>query len=479
MHAELTDAPAPRPKSARRYVDYLATRPPQWEADAIRQLIKLACETNCHVHIVHLANGDALRTILAAKREGVPISVETCPHYLHFAADKADSLEQIELVMELEEEFNFNIPDEAAAKFLHASQKIPDGDTRYKCAPPIRERRHQEVLWLGLQRGIIDTIGSDHSPCPPEMKHLETGDFMAAWGGIASLQLTLPIVWTNATKRGIALHQIFEWLSTNPANLVGLAARKGRIAPGFDADLIVWNPEAAWTVHGEQLHHRHKLTPYDGAQLQGQIHRTYVRGKLVFHESRFIDTPSGQMLTPDQNQRPTGWSIRAYLNNLGEAELRAALTKCCACKRWVDRMVVERPFTSNDRLLLHDAAEFWWNLDREDWLQAFAAHPKIGDVDSLRAKFANTKQWAGGEQAGVADASQATLEKLAQRNREYEARFGYIFIVCATGKSADEMLAILESRLPNDPQTELRIVAGEQLKITELRLRKLVGQASA
>jgi allantoinase len=144
---------------------------------------------------------------------------------------------------------------------------------------------------------MIDTIGSDHSPCPPEMKHLESGDFMSAWGGIASLQLTLPIVWTDAAKRGIPLQKIFEWLSTNPAKLVGLNDRKGQIARGFDADLIVFDPDAPWTVRGEKLHHRHKLTPYDGAQLRGQVLRTYLRGKLVARDAEIFEAPSGKLLS--------------------------------------------------------------------------------------------------------------------------------------------------------------------------------------
>jgi allantoinase len=297
VHAELTDTPAPRPKTARRYADYLATRPTQWETDAIRMLIALCRATGCPTHIVHLANGDALQMLTEAKKDGLPITVETCPHYLHFAADKPDSLEHVELVMEVEEQFDFSIPDAAAATYLQASQTIPDGDPRYKCAPPIRERRHQEMLWLGLQHGMIDTIGSDHSPCPPEMKHLESGDFMSAWGGIASLQLTLPIVWTDAAKRGIPLQKIFEWLSTNPAKLVGLNDRKGQIARGFDADLIVFDPDAPWTVRGEKLHHRHKLTPYDGAQLRGQVLRTYLRGKLVARDAEIFEAPSGKLLS--------------------------------------------------------------------------------------------------------------------------------------------------------------------------------------
>ncbi len=438
VHAELTDAPAPRPQSARSYADYLASRPPQWESDAIGMLINLCRGTGCHVQVVHLANADALKMLHAARNEGLPITVETCPHYLHFTAES-----------------------------------IPDADTRYKCAPPIREEHHRERLWDALKNGDIDTIGSDHSPCLPSMKCLESGDFMAAWGGIASLQLTLPIVWTNAAHRGIPLARIFEWLSGNPAKLVGLANRKGRIAKGFDADLIVFDPDAGWTVHGEQLYHRHKLTPYDGERLTGKVLRTYVGGIMVFGNNGLSHIPTAELLAAPWQKLTENQSVAEFLGRLDDAALRLALTKCCASRRWVSGMVAARPFL-DEQHAIEAASNIWWHLDREDWLEAFAAHPKIGDLDSLRAKFADTRTWAGGEQSGVKGASQATIERLARSNREYEIKFGYIFIVCASGKTADEMLAILESRLPNNPEIELRIAAAEQWKITELRLRKLV-----
>lgn len=167
-------------------------------------------------------------------------------------------------------------------------------------------------------------------------------------------------------------------------------------------------------------------------------------------------------------------NLSVYLNHAADNDVRSELTKCCAASRWVEAMLGARPF-ADDAAVLQGAADCWWRLERADWLEAFAAHPKIGDVDSLRAKFANTRQWAGGEQAGVAGAAETVLQRLAQLNADYERKFGYIFIVCATGKSADEMLAILESRLPNDTEAELNIAAAEQLKITELRLKKLAG----
>jgi OHCU decarboxylase len=166
-------------------------------------------------------------------------------------------------------------------------------------------------------------------------------------------------------------------------------------------------------------------------------------------------------------------SLASHLNQLDEAALEAALTRCCAAAAWVREMIVAWPF-ANDDAVLQSAGTAWWSLRRDDWLEAFAAHPQIGDLDSLRAKYADTRQWAGGEQAGVAGAAEATLCRLAELNRQYVERFGYIFIVFASGKSADEMLAILEQRLHNSAEAELRIAAAEQLKITELRLRKLV-----
>ena len=231
VHAELTNAPAPRPEVAHQYTEYLASRPPQWEWDAIRLLCDICKMTGCPIHIVHLSFGTAVNFILGQQRAGLPITVETCPHYLHFTAEQ-----------------------------------IPDRATLYKCAPPIRDANDRENLWRGLKIGVIETIGSDHSPCPPAMKQLDSGNFMAAWGGIASLQLTLPIVWTECIARRIPLEQMFQWLATNPAKLVGLSSHKGRLAAGCDADLVVWNSESVWTVRGAELQHRHRITPYEGVE---------------------------------------------------------------------------------------------------------------------------------------------------------------------------------------------------------------------
>ena len=262
VHAELLTATAPPVTDPRSFAQFAASRPVQWELDAIQLLIKLCRETKCHVHIVHLANGEALPMLATAKREGLPITVETCPHYLFFE-----------------------------------NKVVADGDTRFKCAPPIREGAAAQ-LWRGLQQGIIDTIGSDHSPCPPALKHFDSGNFTKAWGGIASLQLTLPTTWTYLKRHGSKnLSQLAKWLSSAPASLVGLNQRKGQIAPGFDADLVVWDPDMAWEIKAGELFHRYPITPYDGCRVTGKVLRTYVRGRQVFRDGHVVGRPSGKLLT--------------------------------------------------------------------------------------------------------------------------------------------------------------------------------------
>ncbi len=251
VHAELVgDPPIAAPGSvaeSQSYARHLASRPREWENAAIRLMIDLCREFRCHVHIVHLSSADALPMVARARDEGLPLTVETCPHYLTFAAEE-----------------------------------IPDGDPRFKCAPPIRERENRERLWEGLGQGLIDTIGSDHSPAPPELKHLDTGDVFRAWGGIASLQLSLPAIWTAARQRGFTLADLSRWMALHPAELIGLRARKGAIARGRDADLVVFDPEKTFTVDPAAIHHRHRATPYEGRNLAGRVEATYLRGRAVY-----------------------------------------------------------------------------------------------------------------------------------------------------------------------------------------------------
>ena len=244
----------------RRYETWLSTRPIEAELDAIDQLLELSDRTGCRIHIVHLACAEAIPRIEEARRDGVPVTVETCPHYLTFAAEE-----------------------------------IPDGATTFKCAPPIRARHHREALWDGLAGGVIDLVASDHSPAPPELKCLESGDFLQAWGGIASLELSLAALWTGAWERGRTLEDVARWLSAGPARLAGLS-RKGRIAPGCDADLVIFDPNELWTVDPAALRQRHPVTPYAGLALQGRVQRTFVRGICVYESGKCSEAAGGRWL---------------------------------------------------------------------------------------------------------------------------------------------------------------------------------------
>ena len=428
-HAELVpDSARPMdPSEPRRYSAWLDSRPESWEVEAIRLLIALCRGTGCRVHVVHLAAAAALPMLAEAKAEGLPLTVETCPHYLTFAAEE-----------------------------------IPDGDPRYKCAPPIRSAANREALWEGLRSGTIDTIGTDHSPAPPGLKHLDSGDLARAWGGISSLQISLPAVWTGALRRGFGPADVARWMAARPAALVGLQGRKGVIAPGADADLAIVDPEGSFVVDPTALHHRHPATPYAGLELIGRVVATYLRGALVASEGRPEGGPSGRALGGGLDR----------LNALDRAEAFEELLRCGGSRRWAGRMADLRPFDSEDRLLeAADAA--WAGLADSDWLEAFASHPRIGDLGELRARFASTAAWAAGEQSGVSHADEATLRALAEGNREYEARFGHTFIVCATGKTAEEMLSLLRRRLGNDSEAERAVASREQAKIARIRARKL------
>jgi allantoinase len=249
------------PAGLRDYGRYLRSRPDAAEVEAVELLVRLCRETGARVHVVHVSSAGVLPVLRRARAEGLPMTAETCPHYLTFAAEE-----------------------------------IPEGGVALKCAPPIRSRENRERLWEALREGLLDLIASDHSPSPPERKEVGTGDFRAAWGGIASLQLALPAVWTGARKRGFTVVHLAEWMCAAPARLAGLADRKGTIAPGHDADLIVWDPEESFTVDPGSLHHRHPLTPYAGRTLDGVVRRTLLRGETVYDDGAFPVPPSGSLL---------------------------------------------------------------------------------------------------------------------------------------------------------------------------------------
>lgn len=246
VHAEdagsIDHAPAPH---GGRYADFLASRPRGAENLAIARVIELARRTGARVHILHLSSSDALSMIASARRDGVAITAETCPHYLTFTAEE-----------------------------------ISDGATQFKCCPPIREAENRELLWRGLADGVIDCVVSDHSPCTADLKRFDTGDFGAAWGGIAGLQVGLPAVWTQARRRGFGLTDVVRWMASRPAELVGLR-HKGSIAPGYDADLCVLAPDEEFTVDAHNLRHRNPVSAYHGRTLAGVVHGTWLRGREV------------------------------------------------------------------------------------------------------------------------------------------------------------------------------------------------------
>jgi len=266
-HAEMPEpiekavANLPKNASARRYSRWLASRPRDAENEAVALLLRLSREFNARIHIVHLSSCDAIPVLQHARNDGAKVSVETCPHYLTFTAEE-----------------------------------VPEGATEFKCAPPIREQENREKLWEGLANGTIDFIATDHSPCPPAMKLPEEGDFLRAWGGIASLQLSLPAVWTQASARGYAVTHVAKWLCEGPARLAGLDRRKGSIAVGCDADFAIWNPDEKFRVDPVQLHHRHKITPYAGRELKGMVATTFLRGRKIFERGEFSASPIGHVL---------------------------------------------------------------------------------------------------------------------------------------------------------------------------------------
>ena len=243
----------------RAYATYLASRPDEAELQAIEMMLELCRRYKFRLHIVHLATAQALEMLRAAKADGLPVTVETCPHYLHFAAEE-----------------------------------IADGATLTKCAPPVRSAANREGLWQGLREGVIDMVVTDHSPCPPEMKGVADGRFNLAWGGIAGLSVALPLMWTEALARGFGLEEIARWMSAAPARLAGLEEHVGAIAVGRDANFVVFDETAEYEVRAERLHYRHAVSPYIGLQLRGVVKATYLRGERVFAGGEFAAVPPGR-----------------------------------------------------------------------------------------------------------------------------------------------------------------------------------------
>ncbi|MFI9237873.1 allantoinase AllB [Streptomyces sp. NPDC053079] len=258
VHAEdphhLEDAPQ---RGGARYADFLASRPRAAENEAVGALLAAARRHGTRVHVLHLSSADALPALAAARADGLPVTVETCPHFLTLTAEE-----------------------------------VPDGATEFKCCPPIREAANQDALWAALADGTVDCVVSDHSPCTADLK---VPDFARAWGGISSLQLGLPAVWTAARRRGHTLHDVARWMAGAPAALAGLAA-KGAIAPGKDADFAVLAPDETFTVDPAALHHRNPVTAYAGRTLRGVVRSTWLRGRKIADHGTPLTEPTGRLL---------------------------------------------------------------------------------------------------------------------------------------------------------------------------------------
>lgn len=260
VHCELSDDNHPCKGNPAVYKNYLATRPEKWEDDAIAMMIRLCEEFNCSVHIVHLSSANSIAQIQKAKQKGLPLTVETGQHYLFFTAEE-----------------------------------IPDGKTEFKCAPPIRNKENNEQLWQALKNGIIDFVATDHSPSTPDLKEMKSGNFMKAWGGISSVQLALPVLWTAAKNRNCSYSDVAKWLSENPAKLIGKEHKKGKIAVGYDADLVIWSDKKFYVLP-ENIHHKHKITPYLNKELFGIVEQTFLSGIKVYDRPDFIQLNKGKLL---------------------------------------------------------------------------------------------------------------------------------------------------------------------------------------
>jgi len=270
IHAELDCGHFDDVEITKEYNSFLASRPKSWENNAISLMVDMARESkengdNCKVHIVHLSSDEALTTIEQAKSEGLRFTAETCPHYLTIA-----------------------------------SESIPDGKTLFKCCPPIRENKNREHLWQAINDGRLDFIVSDHSPCTPELKHIDTGDIEKAWGGISALQFGISLIWTEAKERGFSLVDISRLMSTETAKFAGLDSIKGDIKVGHHADFLVFDPNAEFTITNEMIKHRHNITPYAGRKVTGQVQHTFVRGHHVYQQDEFINKPKGRPLLKGQ-----------------------------------------------------------------------------------------------------------------------------------------------------------------------------------
>ena len=261
LHCELSDDKIPKVINPKSYNEYLQSRPQHWETNAIDLALEIQERFDIKVHIVHLSASEGLERIKKRKQKTNKLTVETCSHYLYFNAEN-----------------------------------IPDASPIYKCAPPIREKQNNDLLWKSVINDEFDFLASDHSPAPPERKQLEEGDFFKAWGGISGLQFTLPLLFSEGRQRGLTLEKLIPLLTENPAKFLGLEQQKGKLQEGFDADITVWDDSETFTITEEIIQHKHKATPYVNKKLFGKVIHTFVNGVQVVENSKIKKLNNGKLL---------------------------------------------------------------------------------------------------------------------------------------------------------------------------------------
>eukprot|EP01112_Ceratiomyxa_fruticulosa_P021950 TRINITY_DN7904_c0_g2_i1.p1 TRINITY_DN7904_c0_g2~~TRINITY_DN7904_c0_g2_i1.p1 ORF type:complete len:683 (-),score=156.90 TRINITY_DN7904_c0_g2_i1:79-2052(-) len=435
------------------YSTFLASRPDTAETEAIEIVIRLAKEYNVHVHIVHLSSAHALDMIKKAKADGVQITVETTFHYLHLVAEN-----------------------------------VPDGNTLFKCCPPIRAAENREKLWQGLRENVIDMIVSDHSPCTVALKKLEDGNFLNSWGGIASLQLGLSLMWTEAKPRGFTLQDLSKWMCENTSRLVHLQDRKGAIKVGRDADLIIWDPEFQWLVDQSKLEFKNRYSPYHKDTLFGKVHKTILRGQVVFElgaedgANVFVGEPKGRRVVPTQTE-----SDALFTNPRLPPIERLNLLDTLLFKRAInllfetapplfDKLYGSRPYQSYEHLIFI-GRQIIENLSREDLIEVINAHPRIGLNPTAAEKISTLsfrEQGLHNENTNDSEVERV-YQQLRVLNEAYEQKFGHKFVEFVNGRPKALIVPVLEQRLKNDNHlSELKTGLDEMMKIASDRLKKLL-----
>jgi allantoinase len=387
------------------YSTFLASRPKEAENNAIEIVSRLTREYNISAHIVHLSSADALQIIKEAHTTGTQLTAETTFHYLHLT-----------------------------------SETVPNGRTDFKCCPPIREQENREKLWNALADGTIGLVVSDHSPCTADLKKLQEGDFVKAWGGIASLQLGLHIIWTGARARGFSPVDIQRWVSENPARLVQIDDKKGSIKIGRDADFVIWDPDAEFIVEQTKLLIRNKLSPYNGEKLYGRVEKTILRGNIIYDNGVVCSVPCGRRIVPTKAETNSTYSAPTLppierLNILPKQTFQHAINLLFeTAPPLFEPLYAQRPYSSYESLI-ETAKTILTDLPQAQQIEVINAHPRIGlspAALSTVSVLSYKEQGCQGEQKNSEVA--AVYDALRSLNELYENKFGFKFVVFVAGR---------------------------------------------